>query len=202
MCIHIYVQLWVSKCMRRTKTSNIFFECFKLKKRTNNNNNKKTTMHTECTFLLWGLLWLAWMTSFHQVWLWHTPRTWCSLSWFCFLLASPTSSAEAWCKTFSWGFLSLPTAGSAWELALSQTHYGVSQMKISPYVDIHPIFLSLSLLYEFLTLSTGGTGPPFRQHDRSEWTKNGCCILPGSVSPGSDAVSAGKWTKRYNWPAS
>ena len=30
--------------------------------------------------------------------------------------------------------------------------------------------------------------------------KNGSCILPGSVSSGSAALSMGKWIKRYNWP--
>ena len=49
----------------------------------------------------------------------HRPRTSCSLALFCCLLASPTS-AGARCKTFQWGFLAFPTAGSAWGLTLSQ----------------------------------------------------------------------------------
>ena len=32
--------------------------------------------------------------------------------------------------------------------------------------------------------------------------KNGNCILPGSVSPGSDILRAGKWTQRHDWPTS
>ena len=32
--------------------------------------------------------------------------------------------------------------------------------------------------------------------------KNGSCILPGSISPGSDILSRGKWTKHYDWLSS
>ena len=42
-------------------------------------------------------------------------------------------------------------------------------MKISQYMDTCPIFLSESLLFEFLNLSTGGQGPCFCQPSFSAW---------------------------------
>ena len=88
---------------------------------------------------------------------------------------------------------------------ITSPYFGVSQVKISQYMDICLIFLSESLLCEFSNLSTDGREPCFSQPFASAWlqqTKNGSCILPGSVLPGSNVLYMGKWTKRYDWLAS
>ena len=86
-------------------------------------------------------------------------------------------------------------------------YYGVPRMKISQDMDICLIFLSESLLYEFLNLSTGGWGPHYCQPPVSIMTatnelKNGSCISPGCIPTKSDILSTGKWTKHYDWPTS
>ena len=46
-------------------------------------------------------------------------------------------------------------------------------------------------------------GHVFRHPFASAWPpqmKNGSCILLGDVLPRSDLLSAGKWTKRFDWP--
>ena len=55
-------------------------------------------------------------------------------------------------------------------------YYDVPQVKIQQYMDVCPIFLSESLLYEFLNLSIAGRGGPvfvnlLLRHDRSEQTE-------------------------------
>ena len=66
-------------------------------------------------------------------------------------------------------------------------------------LSFHYTWISNSLLYEFLNRSFYWwlralffVSLPLQ--DCSDW--------PESVSPGSDLLSAGNWTKCYNWPAS
>ena len=95
--------------------------------------------------------------------------------------------------------------GEGWRLILTWTtensmqrtllYYGVLWAKISQYVDIGTAFLSESLLYKFLNLSTRVWGSVIvslsLQHDCSGWTEEWWLHFVGSVLPGSYVLSVG-----------
>ena len=91
--------------------------------------------------------------------------------------------------------------------SITSSYYGEPWVKILRYMYICPIFLSESLLLEFLISFYRWPSTPFLSAFHSGMTainklKNRTCTLLRSVSPRSCILSMGKWIKHYGWPAS
>ena len=88
---------------------------------------------------------------------------------------------------------------------ITSSYYGISQVKFSQYVCICLTFHSESLCMNLWISLLVAEDPvfvslPFGMTAANE-LRNGSCILPGNVSPGSDILSDGNWTKCFDWRA-